>query len=342
MRGAKPRGDLIEGLEALVRIDPAGRGLIASEAHRGVLCPGHLAGAAVSLAAVPTPVAILTGFFIPHGTPPAPETDGPPGAVTLARVLRDMGREVVLVTDEPCAGGLAVTAAAGGVGDLEIATVPLDDAPAWCADFLARRQNGDGLGHLVAIERVGPSHSDVSLASQPRESVVPLEDFQDRVPRDSWGCCHNMRATVIDAWTADVSILFDRLGDFCPEAVSIGIGDGGNEIGMGAVAWEELVARLPGDHSVRIPCRIATDWNLLAGISNWGAWALSAAVAASCGRNDVVGPLTETWQHKLVSEMVSSGQGVDGPSGEAVVGVDGLTIADYLAPWSGIRSLLGL
>jgi len=38
---------------------------------------------------------------------------------------------------------------------------------------------------------------------------------------------------------------------------------------------------------------------------------------------------------------VAEGPGVDGPSGQAVVGVDGLSIEDYLVPWSGIRSELG-
>ena len=59
--------DRIGRLEALVRRDPAGRGLISSEADRGVLCEGHLAGAVGSLAGDSGPVAILTGFFIPRG-----------------------------------------------------------------------------------------------------------------------------------------------------------------------------------------------------------------------------------------------------------------------------------
>ena len=100
-------------LESLVRRDPAARGLISSEAERGVLCEGHLAGAALSLSARRGPVANLTGFFIPHGEPPAAETDGPPGAVTLARVLQGLGREGVVVTDEPSVGGRRVTEVAG-------------------------------------------------------------------------------------------------------------------------------------------------------------------------------------------------------------------------------------
>jgi hypothetical protein len=334
--------DRIGSLEALVRRDPAGRGLISSEADRGVLCAGHLAGAVRSLVGDSGPVAILTGFFIPHGDPAAAETDGPPGAVTLARVLAGLGREVLLLTDEPCEGAVRASARAGGLDKVELEVAPLVDSAGWCCDFLARRGHGDGLGHLVVIERVGPSHGVDSMRNQAREGDPPEAEFLERVPAGSWGCCHNMRAMVIDEWTADMSLLFDRLHEFCPGAVTIGIGDGGNEIGMGAVAWEELVARLPGEHSARIPCRIATDWNLLAGISNWGAWALAAAVAMAEKRVDVIDPLTVEWQHELVARLVAEGPGVDGPSGTAVVGVDGLSMDDYLVPWSGIRCEMGL
>ena len=55
------RDEWIGRLERLVRRDPAGRGLISSESSRGVLCAGHLAGAAESLGSGSGPVAILTG-----------------------------------------------------------------------------------------------------------------------------------------------------------------------------------------------------------------------------------------------------------------------------------------
>ncbi len=334
--------ETISRIEATVRRDPAGRGLIGTEPDRGILCDGHLASAAESLAKSPGRVAIVTGFFIPHGEPPAAETDGPPGAATLARLLVDLGHVVVLVPDEPCAGAMRVTAGSAGLGGIELAVAPLAGAPAWCEEFLARQERDGGLDHLVAIERVGPSHDRSSLVAQKRSGAPPVDRFLARVPEESWGHCHNMRARIIDEWTADIAKLFDALREICPRAVSIGIGDGGNEIGMGAVPWEELVARLPGEDSVRIPCRIATDWDLLAGISNWGAWGLAAAVAVLADRVESMSPLTSAWQRELVARMVADGSGVDGPSGQAVVGVDGLSIDDYLEPWEEIRGLLGL
>ncbi len=346
-RGSVRRGDVvsretISRIEATVRRDPAGRGLLGTEPDRGILCAGQLAQAAESLAKAPGRVVIVTGFFIPHGDPPAAETDGPPGAVTLARLLGDLGHAVVLLTDEPCARAMRVTAGSAGLGEIQLAVAPLVGTPAWCEEFLRTQERAGGLDHLVAIERVGPSHDPSSLAAQNRSGDPPVDRFRAQVPEESWGHCHNMRARVIDEWTADISRLFDSLTEICPGARSIGIGDGGNEIGMGAVPWEELVARLPGEGSERIPCRIATDWNLLAGISNWGAWGLAAAVAVLADRVELLSPLTLEWQRELVAAMVANGPGVDGPSGRQVVGVDGLGIDDYLVPWEEIRELLGL
>ncbi len=53
---------------------------------------------------------------------------------------------------------------------------------------------------------------------------------------------------------------------------SVGIGDGGNEIGMGNLA-EGIEARLS-----RVPCAVRTDRLIIATVSNWGALGLCAAL----------------------------------------------------------------
>ena len=55
-------------------------------------------------------------------------------------------------------------------------------------------------------------------------------------------------------------------------APSVGIGDGGNEIGMGNVA--DGVA----DRLGRVPCAVTTDRLIIATVSNWGALGLCAAL----------------------------------------------------------------
>ena len=120
----------------------------------------------------------------------------------------------------------------------------------------------------------------------------------------------------------------------------IGIGDGANEIGMGAVPWEELERRLSGEQSCRVPCRIACDWNIVAGTSNWGAYALAAAVLLRRGRADLLRPFTADQQRQVLEAMVSNGPAVDGVTRCREATVDGLPFLTYIQPWEGMRRAL--
>src|SRR5262249_22904072 len=51
-------------------------------------------------------VAVLTGFYIISADPPAGETDGPLGALFLARALCPLGISVALITDSFCSQAL--------------------------------------------------------------------------------------------------------------------------------------------------------------------------------------------------------------------------------------------
>ena len=106
--------EIIEQLERLIRRDPANRGLIAGEEAHGPLCAGHLGAAAFHLAEHATHVGLVTGFYVPHGQPPAAETDGPPGTLMLARALESLGIEVTVLTDELCFPAVSAAAAATG------------------------------------------------------------------------------------------------------------------------------------------------------------------------------------------------------------------------------------
>ena len=70
--------DRIAAIEALIHVD-VGRNISA-------LCAaarGGLFGAASALASA-RHVGLITGFYVPLGTPPAAETDGPVGAALLS------------------------------------------------------------------------------------------------------------------------------------------------------------------------------------------------------------------------------------------------------------------
>ncbi|MBW3539007.1 MAG: DUF4392 domain-containing protein [Planctomycetes bacterium] len=329
---------LIEEFDRLIRRDPARRGLIGGDGRFGPLGVGQLALAAEHLAQHARHAALVTGFFVPHATPPAAETDGPPGTLLLAQALEALGVRTCVVTDSHCAGAVAAAAEAFDYDRSRLIVPPRDGH--WIEGFFLDGPGRD-LTHLIALERVGPSHTRASLIAQIRELGAPVELFEARVPVQTHGRCHNMRGQAIDEHTADLHRLFDEVRTFRPEAKTIGLGDGGNEIGMGSIPWEELVARLEGEHAVCIPCRVATDWNILAGTSNWGGYALAAAVLALAGREDVLRPWDREHQRQAIEHMVAHGPAVDGCTGRQEATVDGLPFLTYIQPWEGIRRLLG-
>ena len=200
-------------IESLIRRDPARRGLLGSgDLQLGL---GELPVAAEDLAKHGRKVAIVTGFAVPNRRGIDAETDGPPGAVILADVLARLGFDVSLVTDESCR--LAVTAAIGaaGLSTDHLAVCPLDGAADWCDQFLA---NHSKLTHLISIERVGPSHTLESLHRQTRREPPPTASFEALVPGSARNRCHNMRGESLDAFTAPLHLLFEKLPKSVPAA----------------------------------------------------------------------------------------------------------------------------
>jgi hypothetical protein len=59
--------------------------------------------------------------------------------------------------------------------------------------------------------------------------------------------------------------------------VTIGIGDGGNEVGMGKVYDRIVNSTVP--NASTIACTISADHLLVCAVSNWGGYALAAALA---------------------------------------------------------------
>ena len=55
----------------------------------------------------------------------------------------------------------------------------------------------------------------------------------------------------------------------------MGIGDGGNEVGMGKVR-QQVMQHIPNGE--KIASSVCTDQLIAAGVSNWGAYALAAAL----------------------------------------------------------------
>src|SRR4029077_10196355 len=82
---------------------------------------GGLWGAASALAAAPAPrIGLITGFYVPLGSPPAAETDGPGGAALLAKGRGAVWISCRVAPDEPCRRACAAALAGAEVSDVPV------------------------------------------------------------------------------------------------------------------------------------------------------------------------------------------------------------------------------
>lgn len=123
-----------------------------------------------------------------------------------------------------------------------------------------------------------------------------------------------------------------------PGVVSIGIGDGGNEIGMGRIPHETVVANIPNGDLIH--CRVSTDHLIVAGVSNWGAYALASGVFVLRGVRPPENLYDIDRERSILDAMVRSGPLVDGVTGKRTSTVDGLSWGEYVAPLERIREIL--
>jgi hypothetical protein len=120
--------------------------------------------------------------------------------------------------------------------------------------------------------------------------------------------------------------------------VTIGIGDGGNEIGMGKIPHETIVKNIPNGDLIH--CRVPTDHLIVAGVSNWGAYALAAGVFVLKGVTPPADLFDPDREREILEVMVREGPLVDGVTGKQTATVDGLTWDEYVKPLVRIGEIL--
>lgn len=232
-------------------------------------------------------VLIVTGFVVRDSL--TGETDGPVGAISLASALEKLGKKVVLVTDEYSKDMLYNCCI---VKDIKapIEVVSHDDTEKFCNDLLEKYQPS----HIVAIERPGRAKN---------------------------GCCYSMRGEDLSDLVPNTDILFAKSKKF--GITTLAVGDGGNEVGMGKVSSFVINSVNKGE---QICAAISTDYLIIAGVSNWGGHALSAALSILSDTMLLHDSKTET---RLLEGMLEAGA-VDGCTKKSTLTVDGLSLQDNL------------
>jgi D-glutamate cyclase len=302
--------DVLREIRDLIQLDVNHRGLATDpDANLINACPDDFAAACRSIAETPeAAICVVTGFYIANADPPAGETDGPLGALFLARALTPLGIRVSLATDPFCCAALqAGVNAAGLSSSVPILRLDGDQDASLFSDL-------PPLTHLIALERVGPTRA---------------------------GRCYSMRGRDITAHMAPAHLLFERNpGNGRAGLTTIGIGDGGNEIGMGKISPKVIGRNVPNGEL--IACRVVTDHLIVCGVSNWGAYALAAGVALLRGARLAPSLFDANKEREYLQIMGEQGSLVDGVTAQPTVTVDGLSFEEYVKPLMVIRDLLGI
>ena len=223
----------------------------------------------------PKKALIVTGFYVIYGG--APETDGPPGAVAIGNALVKLGYGVAHVTDK-WSLEMMEAVAPSGQPVIEFPVTGHTESADFARELLAR----EAPSVLISIERCGLTGD---------------------------GTFRNSRGMDISEYNAKIDHLFTQ------HPFSVGIGDGGNEIGMGNhMDVIPSMDRLPDN-----PCVTGTTKLIVASVSNWGGFGLAAALSLLKGQNLLPGvDEAEEW----VRTTVRAGA-VEGMTGERKDWVDG-------------------
>jgi D-glutamate cyclase len=286
------------------RVSDYSRGVIAN-LHRAA-CEAQGGGPLSMLGArhilkhlAPGKVALLTTGAGDPRYLPAGETDGPPGLAALALAIHlATGAAPILLTEAAYIENLSATALAIGLGirDPDIAlTTP----------------------HTTAVL---PIAEDVTAEAQATEYLKRFKPAMviavEKLAPNPDGVAHTASGKPTAASRARAEVLFDQAA--AAGIPSLGVGDNGNEIGFGLIL--DAVRRYK-PHGERLGTRVKTDVLVPANTSNWGAYAIEAALAAILGRPEIMhGPELE---RRMIEACVAA-NGVDGSTGRHIMAVDGM------------------
>ncbi|XP_048162206.1 D-glutamate cyclase, mitochondrial isoform X3 [Corvus hawaiiensis] len=246
----------IKTLETLIGIDPGERGVVHLRRR------GELLRACLALSHAGS-VLITTGFPTHCAHEPPEENDGPPGALAIAAMLQALEKQVAIVTDQRAMDlNKKIIEEAVQLGILK-KPIPLLSYQRQNADsalmFLCENGNPGRprFDHLIAIERAG-------MAAD--------------------GNYYNARKVNIKHLVDPIDELF-LAAQTIPGVTTTGVGDGGNELGMGKV--KDAVKKHIKNGDV-IACDVEADFTVVAGVSNWGGYAIACALSVlrSCEIHD--------------------------------------------------------
>ena len=239
------------------------------------------------------------------------------------RDLLSLPRGTVALTTGFWVNGAAETDGPPGTLCLARALAALGFRPLVVTDGLCRGLfEGEGLPVRYVRREDGPAEYRRLLAELSPAALISVEQCGRNSRRDY----ANMRGVSIAGETPAVDTLFQLAGE---DVLTVGIGDGGNEIGMGNL--REPIRR----HLDLDPCVVEVDDLIIATTSNWGAYALVCALGRAAGR-----PLLPEYREiRAYEEKLAALGCVDGVTGTPAITVDGFPPETDRAVYESLRAL---
>ena len=264
-----------------------------------------------------------TGFHSPAFW--SGEQDGPVGVACLARALETgLGVRSVILTDEELVA--EVEAACRGAGykifDVErTLTVP----------------KGRGIAVLAVSKDASEARRQVKTLLDRLEPAFVMG--VERPSANAKGEYHNLRGLNMTAITAKTDCVFEEAK--ARGIVTIGVGDGGNELGYGSI--EEAVMKVrPNGGRCQCPCggtvaaHTPADVLVHASVSNWGVFGIIACLAVLLD-DPKVAP-SESVIYRSLNEAASAGSD-DGRLGWIDLGSDGVDVKVELGVVALLRTI---
>jgi len=221
------------------------------------------------------------------------ETDGPPGAIALGNALEKLGYEVFFITDKYSSGILV------GMSDekkvIEFPVTTHFESNSYANELIKKYDPKS----IISIERAGLSKD---------------------------GKYRNFKGIDFSKFNAKVDYLFEQHPN------TIGILDGGNEIGSGNYINEiETLGNI-----IEYPSIITTSESIISSTSNWGAYGLIAGISI----HQKINLLPSVDEGKKLIEKSFNLGAVEGMSGESKPWVDGRSIEEDKVCLEKLNSLI--
>ncbi|MGG6310559.1 glutamate cyclase domain-containing protein [Paenibacillus macerans] len=250
------------------------------------------------------------------------ETDGPAGSAVLARVLEQTKQAIpVIITAKPYMAIMEAALQAAGLVVTDLRTA------------MFSKQDEDSAP--VAAVQSFPTNLEEAAAEAERlfRDYEPAAVVAVEMPgRGKDGNYHSFKGRIIPAhMVAQGEVLFAYAR--MKRILTIGFGDGGNELGMGKLA--STTSRVV-PHGEKISCVTPADITVVASISNWGAYAVAAVLAVAERQPRVFQDIDIP---RIIERIVDAG-GVDGRTNRPVLKEDGVSLSSTRSVCRLIHDLL--